>query len=112
MKNNLKVILSLLAIVIVALYIKTNWQYWTQNEQQWKITCTFPVTKGHIQTVSDYRDCLANRHIAPNDTDIRKMCYYYSRDEYFIQTGKYPDDTTLKEDNLYKACLHEQGLPE
>lgn len=97
--------------LIAVWYIKTNWQYWTQDVQDWKIRCTFPETQGHIQTVGDYRVCLSSRRITPNDADIRRMCYYYARDEYYIQTNQYPTDSDPKENSLYQACLHEQGLP-
>lgn len=108
----MKIFISLLILLIVAWYVNENWQYWTQNERQWKMDCTFPETKGHIQTIADYKLCLTKRHITPNNADIRKMCYYYARDKYYTQTGKYPNDANVKENILYKSCLHEQGLSE
>lgn len=82
------------------------------DNETWRMTCTFPEVKGHIQTVGDYRGCMALHGLTPTDADIRRMCYYYSRDEYYLQTGKYPEDNTTAQNNLYLACIHEQGITE
>ena len=93
-------------LLIIAFYIKTNWQYWTQNEEQWRALCIFPEIREHIQTVSDYRICLANRRITPTDKDIRMMCNYQAKDEYNSQNGTEPS-----RNSLYLDCVHGEGLP-
>lgn len=105
MTNSIKKTLIILGIIIASLYVYSNWQYWTQDEQEWKMLCTLPEKTGHIQTVNDYRICLAGRGITPNDSDIRKMCFLYSKDEYDAQATYNPT-----KNSIYSDCLHEQGL--
>ncbi len=102
----LKIFMILLVLIIAVLYVSINWQYWTQDVQNWKSLCMFPETDpNHIQTMSDYKICLAKRHITPTDKDIRMMCNSYAGDKYNSQSGTEPSKNTL-----YSDCLHEEGL--
>lgn len=106
-----------IGLVIVVMLIAGAW--WILrgsndygNALRWEIECTFPEEHGHIQTLTDYKLCLSKHGVKPSEGGLRRMCYYYSRDEYNALTGKYPTDAELLQDRSFKVCLHQEGLTE